>query len=33
MKNQDFKSWVKTTYKGKTGYVRAKGQKTYCKKV
>lgn len=25
--------WLKTTYKGKKGYVRIKGQKTYCKKV
>ena len=29
----DSNGWLKTTYKGKTGYVRAKGQKTYCKKV
>lgn len=25
--------WLKTTYNKKTGYVRTKGQKTYCKKV
>lgn len=29
----DSNGWLKTTYKGKAGYVRAKGQKTYCKKV
>ena len=29
----DSNGWLKTTYKGKTGYVRAKGHKTYCKKV
>ena len=29
----DSNGWLKTTYKGKKGYVRAKGQKTYCKKV
>ena len=29
----DNDGWLKTTYKGKAGYVRAKGQKTYCKKV
>lgn len=27
------KGWLKTTYNGKKGYVRIKGQKTYCKKV
>lgn len=27
------KGWLKTTYKGKKGYVRIKGQKVYCKKV
>lgn len=26
-------SWLKTTYKGKTGFVRVKGQKIYCKRV
>ena len=26
-------SWLKTKFEGKTGYVRIKGQKTYCKKV
>lgn len=25
--------WLKTVYGGKTGYVRVKGQKTYCEKV
>ncbi len=29
----DSNGWLKTTYKGRTGYVRAKGHKTYCKKV
>ena len=29
----DSNGWLKTTYKGKAGYVRAEGQKTYCKKV
>lgn len=26
-------NWLKTKYEGKTGYVRIKGEKTYCKKV
>lgn len=26
-------SWLKTTYKGKTGFIRVKGQKIYCERV
>lgn len=29
----DKNGWLKTTYKGKTGYVRQKSQKVYCEKV
>lgn len=29
----DKNGWLKTTYNGKTGYVRQKGQKVYCEKV
>lgn len=29
----DKNGWLKTTYRGKTGYVRQKGQRVYCKKV
>ena len=29
----DKNGWLKTTYNGKTGYVRQKGKKLYCQKV
>ena len=29
----DKNGWLKTTYNGKTGYVRQKGKKVYCEKV
>lgn len=29
----DSNGWLNTTYNGKAGYVRVKGQKIYCKKV
>lgn len=29
----DKNGWLKTTYNGKTGYVRQKGQKLYCQQV
>lgn len=29
----DKNGWLKTTYNGKTGYVRQKGEKVYCEKV
>lgn len=29
----DENGWLKTTYNGKTGYVRQKGQKVYCQQV
>lgn len=29
----DSDGWLKTTYKDKTGYVRQKGEKVYCKKL